>query len=213
MFETPQIPLSSLAHYAYCPRRSALIHLEQIWQDNIYTERGQRLHQKADEPSTELLEGIRVERALALYHDALSLSGRADVVEFLIDGTPFPVEYKSGKRKRAPNPEHAKLQQLCDDIQLCAQALCLEDMLNTVVPRGAIYHAGSKRRRNVEFSPALRVRTLEIIEAVRTQLETRVTPPPIQDHRCPNCSLLERCMPDQQTYAHSDPFALLEANP
>ena len=207
MNEPSQIPLSSLMHYAYCPRRCALIHLENIWEDNEYTAKGTRNHTKADEPTVELLEGVRIERALPLFSDALELSGRADVVEFLPDGTPFPVEYKSGKRKKSPDSEHAALEKLCDDIQLCAQALCLEEMLETRVPRGAIYHIASKRRRDIEFSPALRSRTLEVIEAVRSQLQIGITPEPVNDGRCIHCSLHNACMPNVRHLETSDPFA------
>ncbi len=206
MNEPSQIPLSSLMHYAYCPRRCALIHLENIWEDNEYTAKGTRSHTRADEPTIELLEGIRIERALPLFNDALELSGRADVVEFMPDETPFPVEYKSGKRKKSPDPETANLEKLCDDIQLCAQALCLEEMLEIRVPKGAIYHIASKRRRDIEFSPALRTRTLEVIEAVRSQLQSGITPEPVNDQRCTHCSLQSACMPSVRNLETSDPF-------
>jgi CRISPR-associated exonuclease Cas4 len=208
MTDTIQIPLSSLMHYAYCPRRCALIHLESIWEDNEYTAKGTRSHTRADEPTIELLEGVRIERALPLYSDELELVGRADVVEFLSDQTPFPVEYKSGKRKKSQDPETANLERLCDDIQLCAQALCLEEMLKVRVPRGAIFHIASKRRRDVEFSPALRNRTLEVIEAVRTQFETGITPEPVNDQRCTHCSLNNACMPNVRTLELHNPFLL-----
>ena len=207
MTDTPLIGLSSLMHYAYCPRRCALIYLENIWEDNEYTAKGTRSHARADEPTVELLEGIRIERALPLFNDALELSGRADVVEFLPDETPFPVEYKSGKRKKSPDPETANLEKLCDDIQLCAQALCLEEMLETRVPKGAIYHIASKRRRDIEFSPALRTRTLEVIEAVRSQLQSGITPEPVNDQRCIHCSLQSACMPSVRHLETPDPFS------
>ena len=200
------VALSALQHYAYCPRRCALIHVESIWDDNVFTERGNRLHAKADEPEWEMLEGVRVERALPLYSDTLGLVGRADVVEFLSDGTPFPVEYKSGKRKRTPDPSTAELNRICDDVQLCAQALCLEEMLKTSVPRGAVFHAASKRRREIEVNAGLRQRTLEVITAVRAILETRTTPAPVNDARCTHCSLLEACMPDSGMFKRFDPF-------
>ena len=208
MLDTIQIPLSSLMHYAYCPRRCALIHIESIWEDNEFTAKGIRNHERADEATTDLLEGVRVERALPLFHDALELTGRADIVEFLADGTPFPVEYKSGKRKRSPDPQTALLERLCDDVQLCAQGLCLEEMFGIRVPKGAIFHIASKRRRDVEFTPSLRERTLEVIQAVRQQLETAVTPAPVNDARCTHCSLNSACMPAVRTLPSSDPFKL-----
>ena len=208
MPELETIPLSALQHFAYCPRQCALIHLEQIWTDNALTAKGIRNHERADEATTDLLEGVRVERALPLFSDALELSGRADIVEFLADGTPFPVEYKSGKRKRNPDPQTALLEKLCDDVQLCAQGLCLEEMFNTQVPRGAIFHIASKRRRDVEFTSSLRERTLEVIQAVRQQLETGVTPAPVNDARCTHCSLNSACMPTVRTLEANDPFRL-----
>jgi CRISPR-associated exonuclease Cas4 len=206
--ELESIALSALQHYAYCPRQCALIHLEQIWTDNAQTAKGIRAHTRADEPDIELLEGVRIERALPLYSDELELVGRADVVEFLADQTPFPVEYKSGKRKKNQDPQTANLEKLCDDIQLCAQALCLEEMLKIRVPRGAIFHIASKRRRDVEFSPALRNRTLEVIQAVKTQFETGITPEPVNDQRCTHCSLNNACMPAVRTLEIHNPFLL-----
>jgi CRISPR-associated exonuclease Cas4 len=203
-----QIALSSLMHYAYCPRRCALIHLESIWEDNEFTAKGTRNHERADEATTDLLEGVRIERALPLFNDALALTGRADIVEFLADGTPFPVEYKSGKRKRSPDPTTALLEKLCDDVQLCAQGLCLEEMFAKRVLKGAIFHIASKRRRDVEFTPSLRERTLEVIEAVRGQLHSGITPAPVNDARCTHCSLNSACMPSVRTLTTSDPFRL-----
>ena len=210
MPELETIPLSALQHFAYCPRQCALIHLEQTWTDNALTAKGIRHHERADEATTDLLEGVRVERALPLFHDALELTGRADIVEFLSDSTPFPVEYKSGKRKRNPDPATALLEQLCDDVQLCAQGLCLEEMFAKRVLRGAIFHIASKRRRDVEFTSSLRERTLEVIQAVRQQLETGVTPAPVNDARCTHCSLNSACMPSVRTLPSSDPFRLEE---
>ena len=209
MSDLEPIALSALSQFAYCPRRCALIHLESIWTDNEFTAKGTRNHERADEGTTDLLEGIRVERALPLFSDTLELTGRADIVEFLADGTPFPVEYKSGKRKRSPDPQTALLERLCDDVQLCAQGLCLEEMFNARVPRGAIFHIASKRRRDVEFTPSLRERTLEVIQAVRQQLETGVTPAPVNDARCTHCSLNSACMPEVRTLEVSDPFGLV----
>jgi CRISPR-associated exonuclease Cas4 len=208
MNEGELVQLSSLSQYAYCPRRCALIHVESIWDDNVFTERGNRLHTKADEPEWEMLEGVRVERALPLYSDALGLVGRADIVEFLADGTPYPVEYKSGKKKRSLDASTAELNRICDDVQLCAQALCLEEMLHASVPRGAVFHAGSKHRREIEVNAGLRTRTLEVIDAVRTILETRITPAPVNDARCTHCSSLVACMPDSGSFKRFDPFDL-----
>jgi len=179
------VMISALQHYAYCPRQCALIHVEQTFEENLYTLRGQRVHEKVNTPGHELIEGIRVERALPLWSHQLGLTGIADVVEFLADGTPYPIEYKSGPRK----PRDA------DDIQLCAQAMCLEEMFQRSVPTGAIFYHASKRRRAVTFDQELRSLIVEITQAVRQLLTDDKIPPPVADQRCGDCSLLDSCMP------------------
>jgi CRISPR-associated exonuclease Cas4 len=204
------IGLSALAQFVYCSRRCALIYTEGVWQDNAFTTGGTLLHERADTTETELLEGVRVLRGLSLWSDVLGLSGRADIVELLRDGTPFPVEYKHGAKKRPVlTPEGLNLLTLESDVQLCAQALCLEEMMRLPVPRGAVYHAKSRHRRNVEFTPALRQKTLEVIASVRSLLEAGVTPDPVNDARCPNCSLIDDCMPDVTRHRY-DPFSIFE---
>lgn len=204
MFEPDEyVLISALQHYAYCPRQCALIHIEQVWDENLYTLRGQRVHEKVNIPDDELIEGVRVERAMPLWSHRLGLTGIADVVEFQPDGTPYPVEYKSGQRK----PREA------DNIQLCAQALCLEEMLARPVPAGAIFHHASKRRREVRFDEALRSRVLQTIQHTRTLLASGQLPPPVADSRCPDCSLMDACMPYAlQDFAQSatanNPFAI-----
>lgn len=179
------IPISALNQYAYCQRRCALIHVEQTFDDNIYTMRGRDLHERTDQPTESgWEEGIRVERALPLWSKHLGLIGKADVVEFHED-TPYPVEYKSGANRRFEN----------DDLQLCAQAMCLEEMLGRGVPGGAIFHHKSRRRRAVIFTPELRTRVEEIVTAIRSMLISKTIPPPVNDHRCEHCSLNETCMP------------------
>lgn len=184
--EPVTVLVSMLSHYAYCPRRCALMFIEQSYEDNEYTLRGQAVHEGVDEPGWIEREGQRVERALLIWHDGLGLQGKCDVVIFREDGTPYPVEYKSGKRsyRRA------------DDIQLCAQAMCLEEMFGRGVPEGAIYYFSSRRRRNVTFDASLRDMTLNTIQKVRHLLEQMHTPPPVNDHRCPNCSLVGLCLPE-----------------
>jgi CRISPR-associated exonuclease Cas4 len=177
--------ISALQHYAYCPRQCALIHLEQVWDENLYTLRGHRVHEKVNIPDDELIEGVRVERAMPLWSHHLGLTGVADVVEFRADGTPYPVEYKSGPRK----PRDA------DNIQLCAQALCLEEMLARPVPAGAIFHHASKRRREVQFDKTLRSLVVQTIQGTRTLLVSGQLPLPVADSRCPDCSLIDACMP------------------
>ena len=178
------IMISALEHWSYCPRQCALIHVEQTFDENLYTLRGRAVHKKVDEPVVEDQAGMRIERALPLWSKALGLVGKGDVVEFHGE-TPYPVEYKHGPHREQ---EH-------DDLQLCAQALCLEEMTGQPVPRGAIYHHSSRKRRVVEFTPGLRARVVEVIKAIRAMLMAKRLPPPVNDHRCTHCSLQESCMP------------------
>jgi len=179
------VMLSALQHYVYCPRQFALIHIEQVWDENLYTLRGQRVHDKVDIPDSEIVEGVRVERALPLWSHKHGLTGFADLVEFSLDGTPYPVEYKSGSKK----PRKA------DDVQLCAQAICLEEMFKRPVPLGAIYHAASKRRREVSLDESLRSLVIETTQNVRSLIALGKLPAPVADQRCPDCSLIDACMP------------------
>ena len=179
------IPISALNHYAYCPRRCALIHMEQTFTENTFTMRGKDLHERADQPETSGLEdGVRIERALPLWSKRIGLIGKADVVEFHGD-TPYPVEYKSGGRRQWDN----------DDLQLCAQALCLEEMTGQEVSCGAIYHFKSRRRREVVFDQPLRDAVANAVEDIREMLAAKKLPPPVNDKRCKHCSLQESCMP------------------
>ena len=177
--------VSALEHYAYCPRQCALIHVEHVFEENVYTVRGRRVHEQVDEPVVSVEGGVRVERSVPVWSDRLGLVGKADVVEFLEDGTPYPVEYKHGPRRKKRH----------DDLQLCAQAICLEEMLDRAVPRGAVYHHKSRRRREVEFTAALRADVERTVHAVRQMLASADLPPPAADARCPNCSMIDVCMP------------------
>ena len=187
------IPLSALQHWAYCPRQCALIHVEQVFAENLFTLRGQALHKRVDDPGFETRDGLRVERALPLFCDRLGLVGKADVVEFLADGTPYPVEYKHGSRHKRSDIA------ACDDIQLAAQALCLEEMFGRPVAEGALYYASSRRRRIVAIDDVLRARVEEVASAVRTSLGDGPLPPPINDERCRACSLRDLCQPEALT--------------
>ena len=188
------IPLSALQHWAYCPRQCGLIHLEQAFDDNIHTLRGNAVHARVDRPGVETAKGVRVERALPLWHDALGLIGKADVVEFLPNGTPYPVEYKHGSRHKA------KAIAACDDLQLAAQALCLEAMTGHPIAEAALYYASSKRRRVVPLDAALRQAVAQTAQAVRSMLASQTLPPPLvgeqAEQRCKGCSLKDRCMPE-----------------
>lgn len=170
----------------YCPRQCGLIHLEQAFEDNIHTARGQAVHHLVDTPGYEIKSGVRVERALPVWSDRLNLIGKADLVEFHPDGSVYPVEFKHG----------AKRQKLHDDIQLAAQAMCLEDMLGRPVTHGAIFHASSHRRREVAITHTLRELVAETAAAIRTMLASGTLPPPVNDARCKECSLKEICQPE-----------------
>lgn len=181
------IPISALQHYSYCPRQCALIHQEQSFEDNLFTLRGQRAHQRVDSGELSTEHNRRILRSLPLYSERLGLIGKADVVEFLPDGTPYPVEYKQGRRHR----------HIHDDIQLAAQAICLEEMTGYPVPEGAIYHHRSKRRRRVMITPDLRRQVEDITQAVRHLLQSDTPPPPTTDtSQCRHCSLHELCQPE-----------------
>lgn len=182
--ENDPIMISSLEHYSYCPRQCALIHIEQTFDENIYTMRGRVAHEHVDEVGSEVQDGIRVERAVPLWSKRLGLVGKSDVIEFHGE-TPYPVEYKHGPRRQR---EH-------DDLQLCAQAICLEEMMGVAVPRGAIFHHSSRRRREVLFDQPLRALVETTVVAIREMLASQITPPPVNDARCKHCSLLESCMP------------------
>lgn len=198
MVEVEPIALSALQHWQYCPRQCGLIHLEQAFDDNMHTLRGQAEHAKVDRPGVEAAKGVRVERALPLWHDALGLVGKSDVVEFLAGGVPYPVEYKHGSRNKAPDIA------ACDDMQLAAQAVCLETMTGKPVNEGALYYATSKRRRVVPITAQLRSDVAQTADAIRQMLSSGKLPPPLSGEqaarRCKACSLQERCQP-QATHA------------
>jgi CRISPR-associated exonuclease Cas4 len=191
------IPLSALQHWAYCPRQCGLIHLEQAFDDNLHTLRGQAVHKQVDQPGMEIRKGLRVERALPVWHDELGLIGKADVVEFEPDGTPYPVEYKHGSRHKAVDIAAA------DDVQLAAQAMCIEAMTGHSVAEGALFYASSKRRRVVPITPELRAQVGEIAADLRAMLASGTLPPPTPDtRRCTNCSLRDRCQPKAWQQLH-----------
>ena len=182
--EDDTVMVSALEHYSYCPRQCALIHREQTFDENIYTLRGSAIHERVDEPEGAIAQGVRVERGLPIWSTSLGLTGKADMVEFHGD-TPYPVEYKHGPVRRG---RHA-------DLQLCAQAMCLEEMLGVAVPRGAVYHFSSRKRREVALVPQLRQRVRDAVDAIRQMLRSDTLPSACADARCKNCSLLESCMP------------------
>ena len=178
-----EVPISALEHYSYCPRQCALIHVEQTFDENLYTIRGKLQHERVDSGDGRAERGVRVVRSMPLWSARLGLQGRADVVEFRPEG-PFPVEHKSGPYR----PPHA-------GVQLCAQALCLEEMLGVAVPQGAIYSYADRRRHPVAFDTALRETTERAVQAVRAMLQQQRVPPAPNDARCRHCSLINSCLP------------------
>jgi CRISPR-associated exonuclease Cas4 len=187
--EEDLILLSALQHYIFCPRQCALIHIEQIWTENIFTAEGRVMHERAHEGVSEVRGDVRTDRALAIRSLRLGLSGMADVVELhrQPDGSwlPFPVEYKLGKPKTDD----------CDTVQLCAQAMCLEEMLNVAIPTGALFYGKTRRRLDVVFDERLREKTEETARAVHLLLESGKTPEPEYSKKCESCSLLAQCLP------------------
>jgi len=180
------VMVSALSQWGYCPRRCALIHLEQTFEENIHTLQGEMEHKRAHDQEVEWQEGLRVERGLSLWSKRLGLVGKADVVEFH-DGVPYPVEYKHGRKRRYGRQ--------AGDLQLCGQAICLEEMTGLAVRRGAIFHIGSRRRREVVFDDPLRSRVEEAVGEIRRILTDSRLPAPVHDTRCDDCSLLESCLP------------------
>ena len=185
-FDEDPVMISALEHFSYCPRQFALIHIEQAFDDNVHTKRGNAVHERVDEPGVELREGVRVERALPVWSDRLGLIGKCDLVEFETDGTPYPIEYKHGPKRVK---EH-------DDLQLAAQALCLEEMTGKPVPKGVIYHFSSRRRREVNISATLREKVEAALVGIRSLMREGRLPPPVNDKRCDHCSLRNICQPE-----------------
>lgn len=185
------VPISALQHYLYCPRQCALIHLEQQWAESRHTAEGRLLHERVDQQKVERRRRVRTVTGMPLVHDALRIAGIADVVEFHRDDDRdtervLPVEYKRGRPK-----SHS-----ADEVQLCAQALCLEAMLKQTIDSGALFYGETRRRVDVLFDVALRELTTHTITATHEMLVRRVTPSAVYDkRRCDNCSLLDLCQP------------------
>ena len=203
--EMELIPVSALNQFVYCARRCALIFIEQAWQENLFTAEGRIMHEKADSNGYESRGSIRIDYSVPIRCLRLGLIGKADVVEFHIrdDGKwiPFPVEYKRGKPKIDD----------CDRVQLCAQAICLEEMLNVEIEEGALFYGKTRRREGVFFDERLRVETSAVAQKVRALIESGVTPKPEYSKKCEHCSMLELCMPKTCGKARSASAYLLKA--
>ena len=209
--EADLLPISALQHLAFCERQWALIHLEGLWAENLLTVEGRHLHDRTHKPETESRGDVRIGRALRLRSLRLGLTGIADVVEFRrvthapdsaaadADGKPsgvrlpgvagvwqpFPVEYKRGKPKLGP----------FDEIQLCAQALCLEEMLGAPIPSAALFYGQPRERLEVPLTPALREQTEKLAARLHELTRAGKTPVARYEKKCESCSLLSLCMP------------------
>lgn len=187
--EDDLLPISALQHLMFCERQCALIHIEQLWAENIFTAQGRVMHERVHGETSESRKDVRVEFGMAVRSLTLGLIGKTDAVEFhrQPDGQwrPFPVEYKRGKNKV----------QTCDRVQLCAQAMCLEETLGSVIPAGAIYYGKERRRTDVAFDEALRAETLGTIARLHQLIESGVTPKAVYKCECDSCSLKEYCLP------------------
>jgi len=190
--EDDLLPLSGLQHLAFCERQCALIHIEQAWAENLYTAEGRIFHERVHDPDRLSRGDIRVEYGMPLRSLRMGLIGKADVVEFHRTATatgekwvPFPVEYKRGRPKKAN----------MDRIQLCAQTLCLEEMLGVEVPSGALFYGKTRHRQDVDFDAQLRSETEETAKRFHALIEARVTPRPVYGKQCDTCSLKDLCLP------------------
>jgi len=199
--ESDLLPLSALQHLVFCERQCALIHLEQQWAENRLTAEGRQLHEHVHEQESESRGDVRIVRGLRIRSLRLGLVGVADVVEFYRqpDGSerPFPVEYKRGR----PKPDR------CDEVQLCAQAMCVEEMLSTPIPSGAIFYGQPRRRLEVTFGTDLREETKALATRLHLFQQSGRTPSPVYEKKCDHCSLLALCLPKAackraSTYLH-----------
>lgn len=181
------VPLSALQHTLYCERQCALIHVERVWAENRQTADGRVLHERADSGRGEHRPGVRIARALAVQEERLGIHGVCDVVEFHADGHILPIEYKRGR----PKAHRA------DEVQLCAQALCLEAMFGRAITSGALFYGKEQRRREIPFDEALRRLTEATIARTRALLASETLPSAeFSEKKCGACSLRELCQPE-----------------
>jgi CRISPR-associated exonuclease Cas4 len=200
--EDELLPISALAHLLYCERRCALIHLEQLWRENRYTAQGRQLHRRVHEGGREKVGEVQRVRSLPLRSLELGLTGVADVVEFSpaqpdaprpathVPGLPGrwqvrPVEYKRGRPKK----------NACDEVQLCAQAICLEEMLACRIHEGSLFYGRVRRRHVVALGETLRSQTRRAAEELHALIRAARTPPPRHSAKCERCSLRDDCFP------------------
>jgi CRISPR-associated exonuclease Cas4 len=179
-----------LQHLLFCERQCALIHIEQVWSENRFTAEGRILHDRVDQGGREIKKGVRIEYSVPIRSLRLGLIGKADVVEFHKETDdvwrPFPVEYKRGRPKKDD----------WDRVQLCAQALCLEEMLNCSVSEGAIFYGKNRRRYEVFLNETLRRETEEATVRLHELVRSHQTPPARYEKKCESCSLIQLCLPE-----------------
>ncbi|PIU50279.1 MAG: CRISPR-associated protein Cas4 [Desulfobacterales bacterium CG07_land_8_20_14_0_80_52_14] len=187
--EDDLLPLSALQHLLFCERQCSLIHIEQIWSENRFTAEGRIFHGRVDQSGRESRKEVRIEYGVPIRSLRLGLIGKADVVEFHKEAEdvwrPFPVEYKRGRPKRED----------WDRVQLCAQAICLEEMLACNISRGVLFYGKNRRREEILFDNRLRVETETASARLHDLMASGVTPPAKYDGRCESCSLIDMCMP------------------
>ncbi len=194
---TRPVPLSALQHYAFCPRQCGLIHNEQAWSENFFTALGQQLHTRVDRGEPETRKGIRYERGVLVSAPILGITGKLDLLEVdLKTGRLCPVEYKRGKPKKDD----------WDKIQLCAQALCLEEMRNQTIEHAALWYGQTRHRLEVELDFKLRQKTISVIEQVKTLFITGITPKAVFSKICKSCSLIDLCQPKKMSIDRSSQY-------
>lgn len=184
--ESDYLMLSGIQHYRFCQRQCALIHLEQIWSENFLTAHGEVLHEKVHSGIGESRKVLRIERDLAVSSSQLGIRGKTDAVEFYSDCKIIPIEYKHGSPKAETE----------DEVQLCAQAICLEEMLGAKIEEGAIFYFKIKKRVPVKITDELRNETLEIAENFHQLIKSEITPKAEYSKKCESCSLAESCFPE-----------------
>ncbi len=183
--ESDYLLLSGLQHIRFCSRQCALIHLEQLWKENFHTASGRADHEKVHSGLIESRKVMRIERDLKIASSLLGLTGRTDAVEFYTDGRIIPIEYKHGEPKS----------DTCDEVQLCAQALCLEEMLHCTIAEGALFYFKIRRRIPIQFTDELRQETISLAHQFHRLIESGITPAAQYSSRCESCSLTIECFP------------------
>lgn len=184
--ESDYLLLSGLQHLCFCPRQCALIHIEQQWNENYFTAAGRIQHEKVHSGTTESRKILRTERNLSISSSILGLSGQTDAVEFYTDGRIVPVEYKHGEPKS----------DVCDEVQLCAQVICLEEMLNCKISEGALYYFKIRKRISIPITDSLRTETVNLAHQFHSLFDSGVTPSSLYSKKCESCSFIDTCFPE-----------------